>query len=233
MFFEGLLLFATIFFGVSNLKYERVHYALLFHFCTSLWNLMVIPETYLTHVGYYLFEPVVTVPVGVHMLYIIHIMYHLGSLLYHNRPSLVLKLHHILTILLLVLSGVTSYQPLGCVILLLNDISDLPMYCLRHARAGQGDPDAMSEASQWLQRGHKYLFQLYFVVSLILTLLSWLFMRIIAMYHILGLTQIVAQKYWSCWVAHHALQGLYVMNVYWYGCILCKLYGMMTTTIPA
>lgn len=45
MFFEGLLLFATIFFGVSNLKYERVHYALLFHFCTSLWNLMVIPET--------------------------------------------------------------------------------------------------------------------------------------------------------------------------------------------
>ena len=130
--------------------------------------------------------------------------------LQNDRKHLLTKIHHIVTILLLMISWIFHHATIGSIIIFINDLTDVPMFILRI-----------------LHKKHKplWIFDYFFAAF---TVLFWI------VYRIYYLTYIIIQCYVTYSVVYHDkhnyvadcslafLSILLCMNVYWTFLVIFK-----------
>lgn len=195
----------------------------VYHLCMTAYVWHATPREFLVNSVAWLNEPVV-VPWSVHGLYLLQLLYHGLSWKCdpHGRTG-IMALHHVVTCVLIVLSWWYNYVPLGCLMMLIHDITDLPLYVVRACRVHQGHSDPHSTALHRPLRGMKWLLRELLLWSAVTaTVVSWLLLRVWLLPHVI-------HQIWE----HHTtgsqlicmgcLCALWVMHVYWYGLLWFKI----------
>lgn len=119
----------------SFLYHALVSYCLL----SPSW----VPTEYYTHAIKSIREPPTTYPDTVIFLYLIQCSYHLSvwytDIRSARRHSTLIRWHHMTTVGLIVMSAWFQQLPIGLTVMILHDLSALPMYMVRMIRVARRD----------------------------------------------------------------------------------------------
>ena len=164
-------------------------------------------------------ETMLTLMVASFLIDVFHIRYTDFSSSGHSHVLTgMLKLHHVVTLLLLGVSWVFKYMPLGISILFIHDLTDVPMFWVRILRKQKAA-------------------EIYTILSALTVIVSWFYFRVYFLLTII-LECLDGMKYsqdsLSAITCISGLTVLWVFNVYWTLLVSIKsfrvLLGLSTET---
>jgi len=119
-----------------------------------------------------------------------------------------LRLHHIVTLLLIVASWLYGLELYGCMIMILTDTTDVPMFAIRLVRKFDFSSSRKGQVTE--------------IVLAILLLFTWLYCRLYlgGLLPVQGLMEVENSITRTCF---YGLLILWVINFYWYVLLLKKM----------
>jgi hypothetical protein len=169
-------------------------YQTIWHLCISIFAFNVISS------DYYEDPPIdPEFEIGIQMLYMLSFSYHVGLYMFDpaSKRMHLIRVHHITTLILISYSWYANYVAFGAIIMLINDITDVPMFILRNSRKNKS-----SEIVQY--------------ISAFIVIVSWILLRIIYLGYLIIIVFSI-----NIWVAFF-LWVLWCLNVYWVYLVISK-----------
>lgn len=164
-----------------------------FHTYLCLAHLFNVPNEFVQHFDTYLVEPYET-PFSVHVIYGLHFIHALLSALYDPyADSVAIKIHHVVHMFLLSVSYVFGYIPIGIMVMLLHDYSDILMFAMRKY--------------EHHSKYHKY-------ILFVLLLIVWSYTRVVKFDSVIKRAW-VTQNQLGHVLCLFALRLLWWLNVFW------------------
>jgi len=190
----------------NRLVIHHMAFRVLIHALFVLFHGLLVERRYLFgYLTYTSTDP----PMGrsVDVLYTIQLLFHSASFVFDflARDRALLLLHHLLTVIVIGISWACRLQSFGLPVMLVMDLTDIPVYMLRISKA-QKLPD-------WVQ-----------VSTAVLTVGSWTVLRGVFVGHILYRSMLLEDPVAAIRFGRWLLAGLWFMSAYWTSLIVHKIY---------
>ena len=194
---------------------------LIYHTCMTLLTIIVTPPNYISNYDDFIIQKPLSIPISLHMVYLLQLLYYIIALKYDATDKFIMKLHDIVTIIVISVSWCFNYIPVGVVVMLIHDSTDIPLYILRILRTYQGSKDPYRRSS--VTKDYRSNFGNYIMyLSILSVLVSWGLIRIFYFGDLILRCRHVA-IFQSEKIAVSCLMCLWIMHVYWYGMITSKV----------